>query len=248
MYRAQTWRTGISRAIDPETASPPKTPRVPALVIFDCDGVLIDSEMIFSRVFGECLVAADFPATPDEALLLCFGKNRLTLTAAIETRFGRSLPGGFWEAMRSRVDVAFERELMPMPGVEELLATLPVRRCVASNSHLDRVRHALSVTRLLPLFAPHVFGASQVERGKPAPDLFLFAAGQLGAAPGQCIVVEDSPSGVEAAIAAGMPVLGFCGGSHCADDHADRLAAAGCLRVFSRMSDLAAFLSEDICE
>jgi HAD superfamily hydrolase (TIGR01509 family) len=180
-------------------------------------------------------------------MILGFGKNRLTLTAEIETRFGRSLPDGFFETMRAEVDIAFERELLPIPGIEELLAALPARRCVASNSHLDRVRHALSVTRLLPLFDPHVFSASQIARGKPAPDLFLFAARQLGVTPEECVVVEDSLTGVEAAIAAGMPVVGFCGGGHCAGDHADRLIAAGCSRVFARMPDLAEFLCGDAC-
>ena len=154
-----------------------------ALVIFDCDGVLIDSEIIFGRVLGECLIGANFPITIDEAILLGFGKNRFTLTAEIESRFGRSLPEEFFDIMRRGIDIAFERELRVIPGIEELLAALPGRRCVASNSHLDRVRHALSVSRLLPLFEPHIFSASQVERGKPAPDLFLFAARELGVRP-----------------------------------------------------------------
>jgi beta-phosphoglucomutase-like phosphatase (HAD superfamily) len=94
---------------------------------------------------------------------------------------------------------------------------------------------------------PHVFSASQVAYGKPAPDLFLFAAQRLGAAPEDCIVVEDSIPGVEAAVAAGMPVVGFCGGGHCPDGHADRLIAAGCSRVFAKMPDLAAFLREERC-
>jgi HAD superfamily hydrolase (TIGR01509 family) len=215
-----------------------------ALVIFDCDGVLIDSEVIFGRVLGECLIAADFPITMEEAMVLGLGKNRVTLTAEVEGRFGRSLPEGFFETMRAGVDVAFERELAPIPGVEELLDALPMARCVASNSHLARVRHALSVTRLLPLFEPHVFSASQVLRGKPAPDLFLYAARQLGVAPEDCIVVEDSTTGVEAAIAAGMPVLGFFGGGHCPGDHSSRLISAGCSHAFARMPDLAVFLCE----
>lgn len=220
---------------------------VPDLVIFDCDGVLIDSEIIFGRVFGECLIAADFPTTIEEAMTLGFGKNRLSLTAEVETRFGRALPARFFETMRALVDTAFERELQAIPGIEELLAALPGRRCVASNSHLERVRHALSVTRLLPLFEPNVFSASQIARGKPAPDLFLFAARQLDAPAENCIVVEDSTTGVEAAVAAGMPVVGFCGGSHCASDHADRLIAAGCIQVFARTPDLATFLCGAEC-
>jgi HAD superfamily hydrolase (TIGR01509 family) len=220
---------------------------VPALVIFDCDGVLIDSEVIFGRVLGELLVAAEFPITMDEAMVFGLGKNRVTLAAAVEARFGRALPDEFFATMRARVDLAFERELVAIPGIEELLVALEAPRCVASNSHLDRVRHALSVTRLLPLFDPHVFSASQVARGKPAPDLFLFAARRLGAAPADCIVIEDSTTGVEAAIAAGMRVVGFCGGSHCPDDHAQQLLAAGCSRVFPTTFDLAAHLCGTAC-
>jgi HAD superfamily hydrolase (TIGR01509 family) len=220
---------------------------VPALVIFDCDGVLIDSEVIFGRILGECLISADFPITMDEAMRLGLGKNRLTLSAAVEAQFGRSLPDQFFEAMRARVDRAFARELVAIPGIEALLAGLPARRCVASNSHLDRVRQALSLTRLLPLFDPHIFSASQVARGKPAPDLFLFAARQLGAAPEECVVVEDSAIGVEAAIAAGMPVVGFCGGGHCPADYGEQLLVAGCSRVFARMPDLGAYLCETQC-
>lgn len=215
---------------------------MPALVIFDCDGVLIDSELIFARVLAECLIAADFSTTTDEALALGFGKNRATLCAAVETRFGRALPDRFFETMRPRAALALEHELRPMPGVDKLLAALPAARCVASNGHLERVRERLSVAGLLRLFDPHVFGATQVAYGKPASDLFLFAARQLGAPAAGCIVVEDSIAGVEAAIAAGMPVVGFCGGSHCLGDHADRLLAAGCSRVFPRMADLAGFL------
>jgi HAD superfamily hydrolase (TIGR01509 family) len=184
----------------------------------------------------------------DEAMVLGFGKNRITLTAEIEARFGRTLPDTFFETFRAHVDVAFAGELTAIPGIEELLAALPAPRCVASNSHLDRVRHALSVTRLLPLFEPHVFSASQVEKGKPAPDLFLFAARKFDAPREHCIVIEDSTVGVEAAVAAGMPVVGFCGGGHCPVDHADRLIAAGCSRVFAGMPDLAAFLCGAECE
>jgi HAD superfamily hydrolase (TIGR01509 family) len=217
---------------------------MPELVIFDCDGVLVDSELIFARVLAECLGGLDFPATLDEAIALGFGRNRLTLAAALETRYGRALPEAFFDTFAAGSAAAFERELLPMPGIEELLAALPLPRCVASNGRLYRVRQRLGMTRLLPFFDPHVFSASQVAHGKPAPDLFLFAAERLGAKPTGCTVVEDSIAGVEAAIAAQMPVVGYCGGSHCPRDHADRLRAAGCSRVFTRMPELAAFLCE----
>jgi HAD superfamily hydrolase (TIGR01509 family) len=217
---------------------------VPDLVIFDCDGVLVDSELIFARVLAECLTSADFSTTLDEAIILGFGTNRAALSAAVATRFGRALPDAFFDMFAARSAAAFELELSPMAGVEDLLAALSVPRCVASNGHLVRVRQRLAMTGLLPFFDPHVFSAIQVAHGKPAPDLFLFAAERLGAAPEDCIVVEDSIPGVEAAVAAGMPIVGFCGGGHCPDGHADRLLAAGCSEVFVRMPDLAAFLRE----
>jgi HAD superfamily hydrolase (TIGR01509 family) len=221
--------------------------RVRELVIFDCDGVLVDSEVIFARILAECLIAADFAATADEALLLGFGKNRDTLTAAVETRYGRGLPDSFFETMRAQTALALERELVAMPGVAELLMALPGARCVASNGHLARVRERLALTGLLHFFDPHVYSAIQVAQGKPAPDLFLLAAARLGARPPSCTVVEDSVIGVAAAIAAGMPVVGFCGGSHCPGDHADQLVAAGCSRVFAHMTELAAYLCEERC-
>jgi HAD superfamily hydrolase (TIGR01509 family) len=215
---------------------------VPDLVIFDCDGVLVDSEIVFARVLAECLIAQDCPTTIEEAITLGFGRNRATLSDAVATRFGRALPDAFFEALAARSVAAYELELLPVPGVEALLVASQLPRCVASNGHLVRVRQRLALTGLLPFFDPHVFSAIQVAHGKPAPDLFLFAAERLGAAPGDCIVVEDSIPGVEAAVAAGMPVVGFCGGGHCPDGHADRLLAAGCSHVFARMPDLATFL------
>lgn len=220
---------------------------MPDLVIFDCDGVLVDSEVIFARILGECLTAADCPATAAEALALGFGKNRATLTAAVEARFGRSLQDGFFEAMRARTALALERELVAMPGIEALLTALPAARCVASNGHLVRVRERLALTGLLRFFEPHVYSAMQVAAGKPAPDLFLLAARQCGVRPASCLVIEDSVVGVAAAVAAGMPVLGFCGGSHCPQDHAEQLRAAGCSLVFARMAELMAHLCEGQC-
>ncbi len=214
----------------------------PDLLIFDCDGVLLDSELIFARVLGQCLVEAGFAATDEEALRLGFGRNRDTLSAAVLDHFGRDLPDDFFETMRPRAALALEGELRPMPGVEALLAAVPTARCVASNGHLPRVRERLALVGLLDRFEPHVFSATQVARGKPAPDLFLFASEQLGVPPARCLVVEDSTAGVAAALAANMPVVGFCGGSHCRDGHARRLIDAGCAQVFARMDDLGSFL------
>ncbi len=215
----------------------------PGLVIFDCDGVLIDSELIAARVFARCLDEAGFAATPDEALELGWGKNAATLLVAVEERFGRPAPDGFIEGMRAAIGRAYDGELRAIDGVGELLTTLEMPRCVASNSHIDRVRHALTLTGLIDFFEPHLFSASMVARGKPAPDLFLLAADRLGAAPDQCLVIEDSFSGVAGAQAAGMRVVGFTGGGLCRPGHAHRLRDVGCTEVFATMPDFAAFLA-----
>jgi HAD superfamily hydrolase (TIGR01509 family) len=214
----------------------------PDLVIFDCDGVLVDSEIIAYRVFAECLNEAGVMLSVDEAMAFGVGKSATILVAAAEKEFGRSLPVNFMENMRARVMAAFTQELKAVEGIIELLAALKLKRCVASNSHIDWVRHALTTTGLSPHLDSHIYTAAMVERGKPAPDLFLFAAAQHGVRPEKCLVIEDSFSGVSAALAAGMPVIGFVGGSHCRPGHADAMREAGCVQGFGRMEDVANFL------
>lgn len=215
---------------------------MPDLVIFDCDGVLVDSEVISSRIFTECLAELGVMLTLEEAMTFGIGKSSTSFAAAIEEEFGITLPAGFIEGRRAQIMNAFTSELRPIEGISQLLAALKLRRCVASNSHIDRVRHALTTTGLLPHLDPHIYTAALVERGKPAPDLFLFAAEQQGVPPDHCLVIEDSLSGVVAARTAGMPVIGFVGGSHCRPGHAGAMRRAGCVEVFSRMDEVAGFL------
>lgn len=213
------------------------------LVIFDCDGVLVDSEIIANRVLAECLNEAGVMLDADQAMTFGVGKSAATVAAIVEKDFGITLPANFFEDMGSRIITAFTTgKLRPMDGISELLAALKLERCVASNSPIARVRHALMTTGLLPHLEPHIYTAAMVARGKPAPDLFLFAARQHGIRPERCLVVEDSLSGVVAAQAAGVPIIGFVGGSHCRPGHADAMRDAGCIEVFSRMGDVADFL------
>jgi HAD superfamily hydrolase (TIGR01509 family) len=215
---------------------------LPALVIFDCDGVLVDSEVISSRIFAECLAEVGIALTLAEAMNFGIGKSSTSLAAAVELEFGRALPTGFTEGMRTRVIEAFTGELRPIYGIPELLSALKLKRCVASNSHIDRVRHALTTTGLTPHLEPHIYTAAMVARGKPAPDLFLHAAQQHGVQPERCLVIEDSLSGVSAALGADMPVIGFVGGGHCRAGRGDAMLEAGCVRVFTKMADVSAFL------
>jgi beta-phosphoglucomutase-like phosphatase (HAD superfamily) len=211
-------------------------------VIFDCDGVLVDSEIIANGVMAECLNEAGVMLNVEQTMAFGVGKSATAVAAAVKTEFGVTLPANFFEDMGARIIAAYPGKLRPMDGIPELLAALKLKRCVASNSPLARVQHALTTTGLLPHFDPHIYTAAMVARSKPAPDLFLHAAEQQGIRPDRCLVIEDSLSGVVAALAAGIPIVGFVGGSHCRPGHADAMRDAGCIEVFSRMGEVAEYL------
>jgi HAD superfamily hydrolase (TIGR01509 family) len=215
----------------------------PSLVIFDCDGVLIDSELIACRVDAECLTEAGFPTTTEHVLENSVGIASATYFARREAEHGRPLPEGFWGMVERRLAAEFERTLKPIVGIADVLPTLGIRACVASSSHPERLRHTLNLTGLWPHFDPHIFSATMVRNGKPAPDLFLYAAEKMSVVPRDCVVVEDSRAGVAAARAAGMRVLGFAGGSHCGPDHAAMLRKAGADTVFNDMTRLRELLA-----
>jgi len=214
----------------------------PDLVIFDCDGVLVDSEVIANGVMADCLNEAGVMLNVEQTMAFGVGKSATAVAAAVKTEFGVTLPANFFEEMGARIIAAYPGKLRPMDGIPELLTVLKLRRCVASNSPIARVRHALTTTGLLPHFEPHIYTAAMVAQSKPAPDLFLHAAQQHGARPERCLVIEDSLSGVAAAEAAGIPIIGFVGGSHCRPGHADAMRQAGCFEVFARMDEVATYL------
>lgn len=208
------------------------------LVVFDCDGVLVDSEVIACRVEAEVLTAIGFPHSFEDVRRDYVGLGAASVRRLIEERFGRAVPEDFRARSLAAALEAFERELRPIPGIAEAVAALSGPRCVASSSDPARIRRSLELTGLLDAFDPHLFSATMVEHGKPAPDLFLHAAGEMGVPPSRCVVVEDSVPGVQAARAAGMTVLGFHGGSHCDSDHREKLARAGADRLFADMREL----------
>jgi HAD superfamily hydrolase (TIGR01509 family) len=214
------------------------------LVIFDCDGVLIDSEAIACRADAACLAELGITITAEEIMQRYLGISAATMCRDIEQRYGIALPPDFVAVLHKRVAAVFDTELTAMAGVEHLLQTMQHRRCVASSSAPERLRHSLSVTGLLGYFKPHIFSATQVARGKPAPDLFLFAADEMQVSPASCIVVEDSVPGVQAAVAASMCAVGFTGGEHCRPGHAERLHTAGASAVAADMASLSALLSK----
>lgn len=212
-------------------------PGRPDLIIFDCDGVLVDSELLSCRCLSEVLAEFGLQLSVEQALALFLGRS----TKAIEQHYrdlGQSLPDHFLPRLKARVLETFAGALQPIPGVGAVLSELKASCCVASSSNLDRVSLSLDVTGLASHFGDRLYTAQMVRHGKPAPDLFLHAAGKMRVDPARALVIEDSVSGVQAAKAAGMTVWGFVGGSHYRDrDGRAILTAAGADRVFARMSD-----------
>ena len=211
----------------------------PELVIFDCDGVLVDSEAISCRIDAEVLTEVGYPITMEQVVARFSGVALEDMLAIIEADMGRPLPDAYHEAMSGRVWAAYEAELEALPHVATTVRELELPVCVASGSAPHSLRRKLEITGLSDLFAPHLFSRAQVPNGKPAPDLFLFAAAQMGVTPDRCLVIEDSVPGVTAGRAAGMRVFGFTGAGHVAPDISDQLTAAGAACVFDDMRELA---------
>ena len=207
------------------------------LIIFDCDGVLVDSEILSCGCLCEALASHGIDLDINGALELFVGRS----TAAVHEHYGavgRVLPERFSAELKARVRETFAASLSPIEGVRATLDALRLPICVASSSDLDRVSLSLALTGLSGYFGERLYSSQMVKHGKPAPDLFLYAAATMHADPHRTLVIEDSVSGVKAAKAAGMKVWGFVGGSHYAlRDGRAILQAAGADRVFARMSD-----------
>jgi HAD superfamily hydrolase (TIGR01509 family) len=185
-------------------------------VIFDCDGVLIDSEIISARMLIAALADRGVTIDLDYVAQHFLGRSYPTVMKAIRTEFGVDLPPDFEEDYRARLLAAFETGLKIMPGVREVLTGVGVPWCVATSSSRMRAERSLQIVGLAGLVGERLFTAGEVQHGKPAPDLFLHAAEELGAEPARCLVIEDSLNGIRAARAAGMAVWRFTGGTHLA--------------------------------
>lgn len=180
------------------------------LIIFDCDGVLVDSERLAVRTEAEILASLGWPLTQAEIVERFVGRSAAYMHSQVEKELGRTVD---WEReFESRYRAVFEEELRPVEGIDEVLQALSVPLCVASSGTHDKIRFSLGLTGLLGYFQERIFSVQDVHRGKPAPDLFLHAAEQMGVSVDACAVVEDSPSGIEAALAAGMQPFAFSGG------------------------------------
>ena len=183
-----------------------------SLVIFDCDGVLVDTERIAVKIDVVVLSKLGWTMTEAEVIERFMGRSDEEMTREIEAHLGRRLPASWEEPFRHLYREAFAAELQPVPGIVEALDAIAIATCVASSGTHEKIRFTLRLTGLYERFAGRIFSVSEVARGKPAPDLFLHAARRMGVEPAGCVVVEDSPYGIEAARAAGMRAFGYAGG------------------------------------
>ena len=208
------------------------------MVIFDCNGVLVDSEPLATSIVSQEFIRAGFNLTPDIVARYFTGRRPADMFAEVEIAAGRKLPPGFAGTVASATLRRFRAELRATAHMAQALSWLRGPKCVASSSTFDRILVSLESTDLIRYFDPYLFSAIEVRNGKPAPDLFLYAAGKMHVEPRHCIVVEDSAVVVAAGVAAGMTAVGFVGGSHAGPRLTEQLRAAGARAVVSDMRAL----------
>ncbi|WP_437879698.1 HAD family hydrolase [Pseudomonas sp. LRF_L74] len=208
------------------------------LLICDCDGVLIDSEIIAERYLYKTLAELYPVAELERVMAGTFGLQTREIFARIEAHFGKPFPEGFFQRLHDQVHDLLRSEVQPIPGVRDALMRIDLPLAVASNSQSESVAFALQRCDLVERVNRGVFGADHVERPKPAPDLYLLAARTAGVDPRQCLVVEDSSTGASAALTAGMQVIGFLGASHIPPEHGETLRRLGVHHLIRHMDEL----------
>ena len=208
------------------------------LVIFDCDGVLVDSELITNRIFVQMLNELGIPLSLADMFERFVGRSMPQCLEIVADLLGHQVPAGFVEEYDARSAAALKSELKAVPGIEAVLSAVGAPYCVASSGTHEKMQVTLGTTGLLAHFHGRIFSVTEVARSKPFPDVFLHAAKQSGVAASACAVIEDTPTGVQAGVAAGMTVFGYC-----ALTPRQRLIDAGAHYTFDRMADLPGLMS-----
>ncbi len=212
------------------------------LIIFDCDGVLVDSEPLAVLAYERVYERHGMPGVGVGIVSQCFGMKQADIVARIEELTGHRYPDHAPDDLWLETKALFTERLQPTAGLPDFLSDLKIGRCVASSSSLERIHHSLDVTRLASHFGEAIFSSSMVRNGKPAPDIFLLAAEKMGADPADCVVIEDSHFGVQGAVAAGMKAIGYTGGGHSDADHGQRLTSSGATRACADWAGITAEL------
>lgn len=214
------------------------------VIVFDCDGVLIDSEGLAAEALVAELSCRGVIVSVVEALEQFTGLNAADTARELHTRYGFVMPDDFWDQVRGRRQDLYRTRLRPADGIFALLESISGPKCVASSSSPASLKYSLSLVGLWDHFAPHVFSSVFVKNGKPAPDIFLLAAERMRARPQDCVVIEDSLAGIRAAKAANMRVLGYVGGSHCSPDHIERVRGADVEKIFTSHNEIKNYLKD----
>ena len=214
----------------------------PKLIIFDCDGVLVDSEIIANKILFQLLNEYHYNISIKELKKRFLGLSIPNIITIVNNE-GIRLPKNFQQILRKRDKNAFKTELKPIHGIFSALSSIEQIICVASSGSIEKIKYSLFVTGLSQFFGKNIFSAEMVAKPKPAPDVFLLAAKDIGIAPKDCLVIEDSKVGILGALAAGMQVFGFYGGSHCQEDHQAYLKNSGAINTFNKMEQLPEMIS-----
>jgi HAD superfamily hydrolase (TIGR01509 family) len=219
--------------------------KIVGALIFDFDGVIADSEAIANTVLAETVTGLGHSTTLDQALTRYSGRRWDEALTEIEAAIGKPLPGNFSGDLKRATLERFRTDLQEVSGARDFIKRFShIPRCIASSSSLDRLQLCLSVLALEAEFGNHVYSADMVARGKPHPDIFLFAADKLGVRPDKCLVIEDSAGGIRAAVAAGMTAVGLCAASHIRDGHHLKLKDAGAVHLAHSWSDVEHFAQQ----
>lgn len=208
------------------------------LIIFDCDGVLVDSEPLAARAYERVYEKHGMSGVGADIIAQCIGMKQADIIVRIKELTGHQFPEHADHDIWAETKILFTKELKPTNGIVRFLDTLAIDRCVASSSSVERINHSLGVTGLARFFGSSIYSSSMVKRGKPAPDIFLHAAEKMGARPSDCVVIEDSPFGVEGAVAAGMNAIGYTGGGHTYPEHGARLSACGAAAICANWDEV----------
>lgn len=214
-------------------------------LIFDFDGVIADSETIANTVLAEIITDLGHSTTLDQSLARYSGRRSDEVMAEIKAAIGKPLPANFSDELKRATLNRFKTDLKEVSGAANFIKRFShIPRCIASSSSIDRLRLCLSILALETEFGSHVFSADMVARGKPHPDIFLFAAGRLGVSPDECLVIEDSAGGIKGAVAAGMTPVGLCAASHIREGHDVKLRDAGAVHLAHSWPEVERFALE----
>lgn len=208
------------------------------LIIFDCDGILVDSEPISTRIFTNMLNEIKISITPQQTEHLFKGKSMVDCCRIVEQKFDKTITSQFLKNFRERTFSAFKEELKPIPGIRKVLKSLDFPRCVASSGPLNKIELNLQITNLRSYFKNNIFSATDLGKGKPAPDIFLYAAKKMQTRPENCVVIEDSLTGVKAGLAAKMQVFFFKN-----MEHRSVFSNSNQVKFFDKMTELPHLIS-----